>query len=510
MDKSLRDELLEKHEDYMANIKDWTFYGASYDGGKKFIDMVIKQHTRESSENFNKRKEDAVYINFPREIIDIFSFYLNEKPVLRELGSLDKNKLWSMFKDDCDMEGTDFNVFMNKIEVLASIYGSVGVLVDKPVGDGKSIYSRQDEISNGIYPYCSIYSRPNIFDWEYRRNKETGRMDLIYLKLMEDDGTITRWYRDKRESWAFPVDDQGRELDPVLVDVWENWLGEIPFAIVENLKHASKKYIGISDIVEISRLAASIMRNFSHGEEVIEWAAFPMFLEPYEPDDSDMPGAGGEQTEVGVTAVKQFDPENPQAKPEWLKSEVMEPMTALIQWIDKKIDLIFQMAHLSGVHAVEKSKEARSAVALRMEFNQLWSVLSNKADNMNEAELKIIYYWMMWQKEKDLYENVKVYRSKDFSVDDLSQSIFNIKESMKLVVSKLYNTLGQKKIVKMVLPDTPPNEVETIFNEIDANSEHIEVKQDLGMKDSRQAGLGKPEIDVPEEPPDISKEIKNE
>jgi len=503
-EKSMKDELLEKHEDYTASIKAWNFYEASYEGGDRFINLVIKQHTRESNENFQKRKEDAIYVNFPKEIVDIFSFYLTEKPVLRRLGSLDKNNLWSIFKDDCDLEGTNFDVYMNRVGTIAAVYGSVGVLVDKPIGNGVPIQTRNDEIENRIYPYCATYTRPNIFDWEYRRDPQTGRRMLVYLKLAEDGGDITRWYPNRWERWTFPKTEEGKELDPIMIDAGENRLGEIPFVWAENLKHLSKKDLGVADVTEISKVSASITRNFSHGEEVIEWAAFPMLLEPMGPDDGD------EASEAGPMAVKEFDPETPNAKPEWLESKVFEPIQAVKDWIDKKIDLIFQMAHLEGVHAVEKSKEARSAVALRLEFNQLWSVLSSKAENLNEAELKIIWYWLKWQQETDLYSGIEISRSKDFSVDDLSQSLYNLKESMKMVVSKTFNKLAQKKIVKMVMPDTAPNDLETIHQEIDTNSEDIEISQDLGKKDSRQAGLGKPEIQEPPQPPDISSEIKNQ
>jgi len=507
MEKSMRDELLERHPDYIENMKDWNFYGKSYEGGKAFIDLVIKQHTRESNENFQKRKGDAIYVNFSKEIIDIFNFYLTEKPVLRQLGKLDKDNLWSKFKDDCDLEGTDFNVYMNQIETLAAIHGSVGILVDKPKGKkDQPVLTRQDEINAGIYPYCSTYSRPNVWDWKYVRNRETGRRELVYLKLVEEDGDITRWYLDHWERWRFPIDEQGKELDPIKVDSGPNAIGTISFVWLENVDHTSKKDIGISDIVEISRVGASITRNFSHGEEVIEWAAFPIFLEPKEPDD--LSGSGGDQVEIGVQAVKEFDPENPQAKPSWLEAAVIDPITAVNQWIDKKIDLIFQMAHLSGVHSVEKSKEARSAVALRLQFNQLWSVLSKKAENLNETELKIIYYWLLWQNNQDLYPQVKVSRSKDFSVDDLSQSLYNLKESMKMVLSVKYNKLVQKQIVKTVMPDITPNEVEEIHKEIETNQDKISVVQDLGLKDSRQTGLGKPEVGGPAEIPDVDDQIK--
>lgn len=492
-EKTLKDELLEKHPDYLANITDWNFYDSAYNGGQSFIDLVLTKNERESDGNYNKRKKNSYYINFSREIIDIFNFYLTEKPVIRQFGPLGKNTQWMMFEDDCDLEGTNFDVFMNELSVMASTVGSVGVLVDKPRGDGEPIISKQDEINKDIYPYCAVYTRPNVFDWEWIRDPATGKRIYTYLKLCEENNDITKWYQDRWERWRFPLDSQGKELDPIIVDSGINPLGIIPFVWLENIKRTSKKDLGLSDIIEISKVSGSIVRDFSHADEVIEYAAFPMLLEPWEHDGSENPGSGGETSEVGVRAVKGFDAENPQSKPSWLEAEVLDPIDAVLKMIDKKVDYIFQMAHLSGVHSVEKSREARSGVALRMEFNQLWSVLSKKSNNMNEAELKIIWFWLIWQNETALYNNVDITRSKDFSVDDLSQSLYNLRESLKLVLSKVYNKAVQRQTVKMVLPDLSPEEVALVNKEIDSNDSMINLTQDLNTQDQRQRGLGQAE-----------------
>lgn len=492
-EQTKKEELLAKHSDYLANIANWILYETAYTGGRQFVELALSRNERESDINFSKRKNNAYYVNFAREIIDIFNFYLTEKPVVRQFGPLGKNTQWMMFEDDCDMEGTNFDVFMNDLSILASAVGSVGILIDKPKGNGEPIVSKQDEIDQDIYPYCAVYTRPNVFDWTWERDPATGRRVYTYLKLCEENDDITQWYLDRWEKWRFPLDSHGRQLDPVMIDTGPNTIGVIPFVWLENVKHTSKKDIGLSDIIEIAKMSASIVRDFSHADEVIEYAAFPMLLEPAESEDSESPGSGGDTSTVGVRAVKTFDPENPQAKPTWMEAEVLEPIEAVIKMIDKKVDYIFQMAHLSGVHSVEKSREARSGIALRMEFNQLWSVLSKKSNNMTETELKIIWLWLMWQNETELYEGVKITRSQDYSVDDLSQSLYNLRESIKIVLSKAYNRAVQKQTVKMVLPDLNPEEIAVVNKEIDDNEDLIRLMQDLAIKDQRQQGLGQAE-----------------
>lgn len=468
-----KDELKKKHKTYENHINQWQFWEAAYDGGEDFINKVIYQHPRESDTNWRQRKDDACIFNYATSIIDLFNFYLTEKDAIRELGKLANDPLWQMFYKDCDLYSTNFDVRINELQKLSSVYGMVGILVDKAKGESNTV---QEAKELGIYPYLATYTPPNILDWIIERDPISNRPMLTYLKLMEYDETYKLWYPTHWEHWTIPKDENEQEEDqPIKLGEEENPLNEIPFLWMLNVKSSRDPYFGVSDIKEIARITASIARNISYGEEVIKFAGFPIFVVPME-----MEGGPSNPNTVGVRAVQEFDPENPQAKPDWLESQVQEPIDAIMKWIDKKIDEIFQTAHLSGIHTTEKSREARSGVALRYEFQQLGSVLSKKNNNLSEAELAILRLWLKWQKQDNWFKTIKIRRPKEFSLDDLSQSLDNLRKASKEVYSKHFKKLAQQKMVEDALPDIGDDDLGKVIQEINTEVDRIPI--DFGLR----------------------------
>jgi len=511
------DRLLETHETYNEMISSWSFFGLAYEGGKNFIDFALQQHTRESPANWANRQEEGVCFNYSSIVIDLFNFYLTEKPAVRDLGSLSNDKLWHMFLKDADLYSTNFDVFLNEAQKMAAIYGAVGVLIDKPNSESRVV---KDDVKLGIYPYCALFTLPNILDWKHERDPITNRPTLKYLKLLDFDNRYLLWWPDKWEIYQIPegatqtgprihrhvdtsdyepkpgenkyADQPGQPYktalggeEPILVAEGENPLGEIPFVWFQNIKSVVNPYIGVSDIKEISRITASIVRNISYGEEVIKFAGFPQARRPMAREGDEL------NNEAGVTAILEFDPEMGEAgKPDWLESKVQEPVDAILAWIDKKIVEIFQLAYLSGIHAQENSNQARSGVALRYEYQQLSLVLTKKSENLTETELGIIKYWLKWQSKSSWFDTMLISRSKDFSIDDLSQNLENAIMANKIVPEMTFKKELMKVVAKRVLPDIPDLKLMDIYAKIDEldESDLIEPDEtkDRSTKDIRQ------------------------
>lgn len=512
-------ETLQKtHEVYNENLKDWAFYGLAYQGGKPFIDFSLQKHTRETEKNWKARQDEGICFNYSSIVIDLFNFYLTEKPAVRDLGRLIDDPLWQMFLKDSDLYGTNFDVFLNEAQKMAAIYGAVGVLIDKPNSNNKVV---KDDIKNGIYPYCALFTLPNILDWKHERDPITNRPTLTYLKLLDFDNRYLLWWPNKWEVWKLPEGSPspfkihkhkdtsdyepkpgdnkywnepgqttntstGNEL-PILVDKGKNPLGEIPFVWFQNIKSVMDPYIGVSDIKEISRITASVVRNISYGEEVIKFAGFPQARRPMEKEG--VPSSN----DAGVTGILEFDPTlgGEWTKPDWLESAVQEPIEAILGWMSKKISEIFQLAHLSGIHAHEKSDQVRSGVALRYEYQQLSLVLTKKSENVTETELGIIKYWLKWQNKTTLFNNILINRSKDFSIDDLSQNLENAIMANKIVPEIMFKKELMKVVTKRVLPDIPDKKLLEIYDNIDALTEEDLLEpssetKDRSTKDIRQ------------------------
>lgn len=472
-----REELEKKHPIHTESYGSWEFYRMAYDGGRDFVENSLTRHSLESEKNHGLRITEGICFNYSSAIVDLFSFYLTERSPQRHLKGLEDDAQWKMFEKDADLVGTDFDTYLNNTQKVSSVYGSVGVLVSKANLKTQNV---QQEIDNGIYPYCSTYTLSNIYDWRFERDKINNRPVLVYLKLKEaEPGRFTVWGKDRWEVWELPEGDsltepltggliagkaKNAKEKATLVNSGPNSLNEIPFVWMPNIKNIYNAYIGISDIREISYITGSIIRNLSHGEEVIKFAGFPMLRVPMrkEGDDSDP------EEKVGQRAVKEFYPDMPHSKPDWMEAAISEPIDAVLKWIDRKVDETYRIAHLSGVHGQRKSNnEVSSGLALRYEFQQLNSVLLQKSSNMLESELNIIRLWLKWQGKEDLFKEMEITRSLHFSIDDLSINLENIISTMNTVQSDTFARRAQKQLAKIALPDLSDTDTKLIEKEIE-------------------------------------------
>ena len=487
-------ELKKTHPLYNTHLSEWGYNQKAYDGGKAFIEETLERQARESEDNWKARQAAGVCFNYARVIVDIYSFYLTEQHPVRDLKELSDDILFSQFEADCDMRGTDFEVFLTECQKLASVSGAIGILVDKPLIKNQT---REQAIKNQVYPYCSAYTLPNVLDWEFKKNKETGRPELAYLKLKEADGSLKIWTPTRWEQWEISTDTKTKKETSTRVARGNNPLGIIPFLWMQNIKSITRPLIGLSDITEISRLTASIIRDISCGDEIIKYAGFPMLRKP-------MRRAGDTSEDIsGITAILEFDPEaGKDGKPDWLEAPTKEPIDAVLSWINKKSAEAFKQAHLSGVHAQETSSSIRSGVAMRYEFQQLSRVLVAKSINMNEAELKIIHLFMKWQ-DFTTSSAIAVTRPNDFSVDDLSVTLENLDIARHVVKSLTYQKELQKVIVRKTVSDTTSTILTSMYDEIDTNTVLLpeatstpsftlrdQIRQDTGFA---REGIGQPD-----------------
>ena len=460
-----KEDLERKHELYNKYVEEWNFYTLTYDGGLPFIKYALYRYsTRESLANWEDRIRNGFVFNYAQSIVDLFNFYLTEAPAVHDVGKLSGDPQWQMFLKDADLKNTNFVTFMNEIQKLSSVSGSIGILVNKPSFEGKTI---KDELDQGVYPYVCPYSLSNIYDWRFERNIMTHRMELSYLKLYEEDGTYLMWFPEKWERWGF----KEKTKTPEMLESGINSLGEIPFVWMPNIKRMEHTYLGVSDIVDVSRIVASIVRNLSCGEEVLKLAGFPMMRVPMEkgmgPDSGDDDAA--ELT--GPRVVHEFDPSQGESgKPDWMPTEIFEPIQAILEWIATKGTECYRVSHLDGIHGQRVSGEAQSGLALRYSFQQLFSKLSKKSENMTESELQIIRLWLRWQKQEDLFKGVEITRNKEFAIDDLAVALDNAFTSMRNMVSKTYRVEMQDKVRKHTLPDLSRETCDKIRKETEANT----------------------------------------
>lgn len=464
-------DLLSTHKDYKSNAKEWTFLQALYDGIREVIRLkLVPKHEREPLVSFRSRMDKLFGFGYSKSVADIFHFYLFKNDSSKKIGPLSDNKLFSEFLADADLYGNSYDSAIMDIALYAIIQGHIGILVDKsPV----TFPNLESQINARVYPYISKYFPKAILDWAYDRDIYS-RPYLSYLKLVDDNGQYRIFTPSSWEIWSLPIDEKGNvnndeNASAVFLAAGENTLGEIPFIWHYNLRSKTRG-IGISDIHEVSRIDLSIIRNLSQIEQIIDFAAFPMMRKPMreaKPIASDTPQ---QQDEVGVEAILEFDPENPNSKPDWLEARVLEPIRATIDVVEKKISEIYRASNIGGMSATEPSSTVQSGVAKKIDFQMLNSKLVNKAINLEATENKILEYWLkyenLWEASKD---NVKITRKRQYDIDTVTQDLGNALTSKSIVISSKFNELLQKQTARQILPAAGEKELSEIDMQIEEN-----------------------------------------
>ena len=444
-----REELLKTHPQYAEFIDEWRFYISAYFGGKMYRDgNYLLQHPFESSTNYRRRKQTSYYYNYCGPVVDIFVSHLFRKEAVRDFGSLSSDPLFDAFWWDADLDGNTFRHFMREAQRLASIYGRVSVIVDKPQALASN---RAEAEALGIRPYISLVTPENLVDWSYVRLPSSGRFVLDSVKIKEAEDQYRIWTREGWEMWQLA----GKGGDVRLVESGWHGLGEVPLVNLYN-KQSGIKMAGISDIQDIADINRNIYYLCSDAREIIENTAFPMLAMPYS-------RGGEEEREIGPHNIIQFDPAETNSKPYWLEAP-HSSLSEIREWVRQDISEIYRIAKLGGVKSAEDSMSARSGAALEMEFQQLYSTLSEKADNIEQAEARILDLWARWEGKS--FDGLIEYPD-DFSVRDIDRDLKNAIDAQSARISSAtFKKELQKKIATAVLPKLDESVRAKIFDEI--------------------------------------------
>jgi hypothetical protein len=455
------DELKQTHKLHQLFINDWLFYRAAYKGGQEFIDAVLFQHPRETDGEFLQRRKEAYCFNYPSSIIHLLNFFLTDTPPQRDPGPIAKRKDWKKFITNCDLFGTDMDVFLNDAQKLSAIFGTVGILVDKPGGQ----YELDDmEVS----PYISYYTPDNILDWNFERNLMNNYYELNYVKLRDGRDNYLIWTKDRWEKYY--VDEEQDEI--IQMRYGENPLGEVPFVFMPNIRGIEYPFLGISDLKDVGRICGEIVRCFSECSQTLKYSAFPMLKMPDEIDGVDLDHANeDDEVVVGKRPVLNFNPEyGIGGQPSWLESPVLDPVRGTKEYADYITEELYRGCLLSSILVNRDKAQQKSGAMLRVEQKQLSALLSKKANNMINAELEIIKLWCKWQSCPELIDQYEINKTRVFSVDELSTELEYSFAAVSQIPSDSFAKAMFKKIANTLLPNIPITDLKTIEDEIEKYS----------------------------------------
>ena len=337
---------------------------------------------------------------------------------------------------------------MKNAQTYSGVYGNVWIFVDKPESNAKT---RAEELGQDIRPYLTVVTPDNVMDWNYKRSP-SGRYYLEYIKIREEvtnEGTYLRIWTPDTISYVF-VPEKGKIQ---VIEEKVNQLGVIPAVCLYN-KRSPRRGVGISDLTDVALLQQSIYNELSEMEQLIRLSNHPSLVKTQ-----------GVEASAGAGAIVSM----PDDLDSGLKPYLLQPsgsnLSEIRSSIEQKIEMIDRATHMSGVR--QTKTQVQSGIALQTEFENLNSVLSEKADLLENAEEQIWGLWAMWQGKA--FDGVIDYPD-SFNLRDYASDLQYLQQAKASGVrSSTFQKEIDKQIVGAVIDDDAV--ISSINDEIEAQTE---------------------------------------
>jgi len=438
----------EKLEEQVERIE---FLEYSYIGGNEYIDKYLTKHPKETKKNHEKRKSEAVYINYCRQIIDLYNQYVFTERATRELSGIDTDR----YINDADYMHSTHEDVIRQVSKVGSVKGLCGVIVDRPQADTKT---KADEIALDVHEYLAIYEPESILRAKVERIN--GRPTLTLLILKEDDDIIKVWERD---NWQL-VKKVG-ENDVKVIGEGKNNLGVIPFVLHRNRRKLDVEWFGgASDIDDIAEANRMLFYFDCMAMEITSNTGFAMLSGSAQAltQQASAKGEGGapdDTIDVGTQSFLSREQGDPEYK-------YIEPNHTSLRYIlDLRNKVSDEIRRLARVN-VNGAQGVKSGDALEIEFQDLNAILSEKAAMLESTETRIFELIARWQGVKNYEINISYPRK--FGVREIGRDIDNAIKAFTIVNSDKFKKEKSKQIAAIMTKDSKPDDVKAIMDDIEA------------------------------------------
>lgn len=452
----LAQRLKETHPTYNEMQADWEFYLDSYAGGNQYRQKsYLFHHERETPKNYADRKKRAVFPNYSRKTVDIYSAFIFKDPINRSCDEPD----FADFERDADGKGTPLSQLMaDQVGKQGMVTGHAVALVDMPSNTAEA-QTRLDDTILGIRPYVTVYSPPDVVDWaidadgSYRwiRFRETATDESDPFSSRSKTKRIYRtWTRD-----TFTVhDDAG-----LLIEEGTHGLGEVPAVLIPIREHMTYMDVGESLLTDIAMLNRAIYNYRSLLDEFLYRQCFNFLA--LATDESLTPERiKALMQEYGINNAT-FYPAK--AGPPSYVSPPSDPAEMIMKAIDMAAREIVELAKLQDR---KSSSSEKSGIAHAYEFQESNAAFAKIAKNLEDGERKIIRLYYKWQKKDDV--TVSIEYPSDFNITTLADQIEEGLSALSMNISDTFNAELKKRMVSVILPDLDPETEDTIEEEIDS------------------------------------------
>lgn len=409
----------------------------SYTGLGGFSDgSYLVKYPRETDEKYARRRQLAIYPNFVKKIVDTYVGALFRVEPQRDFAT---NTEYAEFCQNIDLRGTDIDDFMRNIAKLTLIYGTVFVIVDKPKAEAPT---KAHEKLQGIRPYATIRLPTQIQEIEI---DDYGRIQKIVFSELNMLREFTPG------TWKVRVGN-------------ETYEGTTPFGEVPVVAASWADPILPTDVIvppfihDIARVSKDLYNAISELREILRNSTFPILTIPIPDQISE------EKLRNIVIGTENFIGYYPEkgGKPDFI-APPESPAKVYLEYINTLIDMIYSLANLEFIKGTQQQK---SGVALEFEFQNLNSLLTQIAQNLEQAEYRIADLVAKWE-GKDGFKGTIIYE-KDFSYRDVERELKKAMDALTLNISATFDAELKKYIARLLLgSEIDDATMQRIENEVD-------------------------------------------
>lgn len=457
-------KLRQTHPYYDLFEDKWRFFENSYVGGNSFVEGNIFRHSREHPDDWSDRIKRAANWNFAAITVDYYTNFIFSDVIERNGGSQDT--FYREFIRNVNLKGDNVDSFMSQVSNDARIYGMVYVLVEAPPKP-QEIETKQQEEDLGFRPYWVIIHPDEVLDWNLdkfdkytylKRRQYSTEIDPVSGERKEyeiyNEYFVNKIVRtkvdvtDKKKPIIFPKED------------FINSLKEIPIVCLKYKKHKKFPDMGISFLEDIALINRSILNINSLILEFLYKQCFNVLIKQ---SSGFLNLQGPTDDLIGTNNVLEY-PQGANA-PAYLTPPV-EPGKYLQSERSHNVAEIFRIA-VQDVRSDLSNGEAASGFSQHQSFSRVVPFLSNWAERLEEAELKLTKLAFKYKGIKSF--DVKVNYKDDYSITNVVDTMTNLLMLFKdlAIPSETFAKAQLKRLVAELDGKLPDEQTLRIMKEID-------------------------------------------
>lgn len=414
----------------------------------------LRQHPRESIENFRDRQGLAYYLNYTAPIVNAAVDPIFKDDIAREYNS---SEAFEAFLLDCDHAGTSYQKFCKNAATQAKLYGCCYVVVDN--------YAAQEEalsaaVKNRHIPFLKLISPNQVKDWavdEYGNFTMFQYSETIQTGANEKRTTDYTWTLDE---WRVGEGEDAKS--------GPNALHRVPVVMWRARETKKNQIRPPSEYISIAQVNYFLYQLCSWHTQILRDQAFNILT---------MPDTGGGEVTVGTNNVLTYPPESSHI-PEFIAPSA-GPADMITDHMDRLIKEMFRMSGLDSVVGV-RTDASKSGVAKQWEFEKTNQKLADFSVMCESADEAIIKLYGAWSNEDPAYD---CEYPRDFKINDVIDAINSAQAALDLdFESPTYKLEVLKKVLAAYMPNIAPDIYDKMLAELEKALQDEQMNQQYGDK----------------------------